>query len=525
MKGAFVLQKANRMKIYKPIKDQIAPFVFIAPAIMMLIVLSVVPILYSFGLSLFKYNLAKPASSIRCLFVLLFVLCGSALAETQHDVRYYYRNYCESCTPEEDFAEQFQQLTSLDLNACSYTAFNVVHADGNAAFLQEQEQLGLKDALLPMVVVDGTAYQGAGEMNTDLAENALTWNDSQDSVIVYLYTPACESCAQASAVLESLPSSVTVKRGDISFESPVTVERIDASANTALADALFEAYAVSDEDRITPAVFFGEYSLSGADAIEHSLASMVELGWAVGGIKDVDVSTSTRSDVLSVFTTIGSGLVAGLNTCALSMLLLFLSVVFELREHAAGCVICFLATKFVCYLLIGFALLNVLQHINPHWLRPVARILLTTIGGILMIGNVWDALQIRREQYGKIRNQLPLRLRRLLHRAIKAFSARRLLYPSAILLGFIVGLGEFLCAGQLYLMRLLNAVQMGDVHAAAILPVYCLSFIAPSAVLSVLALCGQSQMRLSAFLAERMLPLKLLTAAAMLALILISWLL
>ena len=59
------MQKANRMKIYKPIKDRIAPFVFIAPAIMMLIVLSVVPILYSFGLSLFKYNLAKPASSIR----------------------------------------------------------------------------------------------------------------------------------------------------------------------------------------------------------------------------------------------------------------------------------------------------------------------------------------------------------------------------------------------------------------------------------------------------------------------------
>lgn len=461
---------------------------------------------------------------IICLLALFFILCSAASAEARHEVRYYYRNYCESCAPDVDFEEKFHQLTGLSLTECAYTAFNVAHTDGKAAFSRELEQLGLADAQLPMVVVDGIVYQGAGEMNRNLAENALSWSDAQDSVIVYLYTPACESCERVSIVLESLPTSVSVKRGDIAFDSPVTVERIDASANAALADALFEAYAVSDEKRVTPAVFFGEHALTGADAIERSLTDMVALGWAAGGVKAVDPGEAAKSDVLSVFASIGSGLIAGLNTCVLSMLLLFLSVVFELREHSTGCTVCFLAAKFVCYLLIGFVLLSILQRFNPHWLRPTARILLTVIGGVLMLGNLWDALQIRREQYGKIRNQLPLGLRRRLHRAIKAFSDRRLLYPSAILLGFIVGAGEFLCAGQLYLMRLLSAVQAGTSGAVTILPVYCLSFIAPSVLLTVLVLRGGSQMRLSGFFAEHMETLKLLTAAAMLALILISWL-
>ena len=100
-----------------------------------------------------------------------------------------------------------------------------------------------------------------------------------------------------------------------------------------------------------------------------------------------------------------------------------------------------------------------------------------------------------------------------------------MLVPAIIVLGFLVALGEFLCAGQLYLMRLLSALQTGENLPGLHLVLYCAAFIAPSALLSALILRGRSQMEVSEFLAEHMAAVKLVTAAAMLLLILTAWLL
>ena len=453
------------------------------------------------------------------------LLVPAALAENaRHTVLYFYENYCESCTPEDDFAETFRSLTGLSLDECDFSAWNVVHQAGKSRLEQALAELNLETASLPMAVVDGVAYQGSGEMESSLAETALEWSDETGSIIVYLYAPACESCARAASVLDALPESVSVNRGSVRFESPVSVVRIDASAQTGLANALFEAYGVPDSDRITPIVFFADRYLSGADSIEASIADMVALGWAVGGV-DMGEGASESPAPLTLVGTLGAGLVGGLNTCALSMLLLFLSIVLELRGRAGGYAACFLLAKFGCYLLIGFALLSVLQRFNPHWLQPLARILLTVIGGALAAMNLWDALQARRQNLGGIRNQLPAGMRRRLHRAIRALTGRRVLIPAVIALGFLVALGEFLCAGQLYLMRLLSALQAGESMLELHLVLYCAAFIAPSALLSALILRGRSQMEVSEYLAEHMAAVKLLTAIAMLLLILTAWLL
>ena len=464
--------------------------------------------------------------ALAAVLTLFCIAAGASAEAARHTVLYFYENYCESCSPDEAFAETFRALTGLSLDDCDYSAWNAVHQAGREHLDRTLAELGLETASLPMAVVDGVAYQGAAELESALVETALGWGDTSDSAIVYLYVPACESCARAVKVLDALPESVAVARGSVQFESQVTVVRIDASAQTGTASALFEAYDLPDDDRITPIVFFADRYLAGADAIEASLADMVALGWAVGGVRmdEADEAPAPRAP-LTLLGTLGAGLVGGLNTCALSMLLLFLSIVLELRGRAGGYAVCFLLAKFACYLLIGFALLDVLQRFNPRWLQPLARILLTVIGGALAALNLWDALQARRENLGGIRNQLPAGMRRKLHRAIRALTGRKVLVPAVIALGFLVALGEFLCAGQLYLMRLLSALQAGESMLELHLVLYCAAFIAPSALLSALILRGRSQMEVSEFLAEHMAAVKLVTAAAMLLLILTAWLL
>lgn len=459
------------------------------------------------------------------LIVLAVLLCACAGAEGRR-VLYFYENYCESCRPEEEFAETFYALTGERLADCDFTAYNTVKSDGRAALEAAKAEYALERVSLPMAIVDGKAYCGAKEMETSLAKTALAWHETTDSEILYLYTPACESCARAAAVLDALPETVIVRRGESEFESKIVVRRVDASAEPALAAALFDAYAAPDEKRITPAVFYGDTYLSGADAIERVLPGAVTLGWAAGGVR-VEARARAEEKTAGAFSaaeTIGAGLAAGLNTCALSMLLMFLSAVLQAGRRAGLLAASFLTAKFVCYLLIGTVLLGVMQKANPVWLRPFARGLLTALGAAMIILNVRDALAAQRGDYGRIRNQLPDGLRGALQRAIAKATQGRVLAVSAAALGFFVAAGEFLCAGQLYLLRLLDALHSGARGQTANLLTYCAAFIAPSVAVAALVIGGGSQARVSAFFARRLAAVKWITAAATLALIVAAWL-
>ena len=126
-------------------------------------------------------------------------------------------------------------------------------------------QYGLSDEVLPMAVVDGVVYRGANELNEKLPPEALRWGGGTLSQVVYLYTPACESCARAEAALEALPKCMTVTRGGFSFESEVQVTRYDVTKESALAISLFNAYDVPEEKRVTPTVFLPGRALTGID--------------------------------------------------------------------------------------------------------------------------------------------------------------------------------------------------------------------------------------------------------------------
>ena len=471
--------------------------------------------------------MTRGARRIALALLTLVLLRGACAGAQGRRVVYFYENYCESCRPEEEFAETFYALTGERLADCEFTAYNAARSDGRAALEAAKAEYALERVSLPMAIVDDKAYCGAKEMETSLAETALAWHETTDSEILYLYTPACESCARAAAVLDALPETVTVRRGESGFESKIVVRRVDASAEPALAAALFDACDAPDKKRITPAVFYGDTYLSGADAIERTLPGAVKLGWAAGGARAEAQARAEEktAGAASLMETVGAGLTAGLNACALSMLLMFLSAALQAGRRAGVLAAYFLAAKFVCYLLIGTALLGAMQRANPDWLRPLARGLLTALGAAMIFLNVGDALAAQRGDYGAIRNQLPGGLRGALQRAVAKAARGRVLTVSAVGLGFIVAAGEFLCAGQLYLLRLLDALHSGARGQAANLLAYCAAFIAPSAAVTALVVGGGSSARVSAFFARRLAAVKWITAAATLALIVTAWLL
>lgn len=225
-----------------------------------------------------------------CLMTVLMSVCffSHALCENEapgREVLYFFENYCESCNPEDDFRAYFCSLTGVSLDACDYRAYNTVKSSGQKALSEAAQKYGLEKTSVPMVIVDGIAYYGAGEMDEALVVDALSWGETTDSVIVLLTVPMCESCLRAVKTLKQLPETVILKRGNHEIESAVIPQIIDITEQPALAAALFDAYSVPEEKRIAPSVFYVDTCLNGADEIEKRLIAEVELGWAQGGVK------------------------------------------------------------------------------------------------------------------------------------------------------------------------------------------------------------------------------------------------
>ncbi len=451
------------------------------------------------------------------------------LAETAEKppLIYFYENYCEMCHPENEFMEEFGGLTSMRLSDYAYTYYNVKNRSAREYYDQVMDEYGVPqdERYLPTVVVDGKVYAGTSKIRQDMP-GTFTENGGTDSLIYYLYSPACESCAKAEELLDALPETVEVTLGEYSFESRVVVERINLYERTGAAQALFDRYGVPDSRRITPAIFLRETYYSGAESISRMLDYALGRGEAVG----TPLMEKGGAAALSGLTLAGSamaGLVAGFNPCALSMLLFFLSILLSGSRSPGRYAVAYLVSKFVTYILIGTVFMTALSAWNPTWLPLVAKIMLTVIGGVLCVLNLMDAIAARREKYGEIRNQLPRGVRGFLHGRIKRGLEGRVLLPSVVLLGVIVAASEFMCSGQIYLATLTAGLEAGLAYGQNLLmlAVFCLLFILPSAVLAAVILRGRSVRRMSDGLMRGMPAIKLATSVVMLAIIIAAWLL
>jgi hypothetical protein len=228
-------------------------------------------------------------------------------------------------------------------------------------------------------------------------------------------------------------------------------------------------------------------------------------------------------DAAGIWGTLAAGLVAGFNGCALSMLMMFVSLVLGLNKRAWAAVAAFLLAKLAMCMAIRTLLLGLLQAFNPTWLAPAVRILMTALTVFLAALTLRDALYARKGELGRMKNQLPVGLRGALQQAIKRLTGGKLAIPASAALGALVAAGEFLCAGQLLLARLVGGVQWTGGERLTHLWVYCLGFIAPSAAIAAAILVGRSAQRVSMAMARHIAPVKFLTAIAMLVLAALAW--
>ena len=174
-----------------------------------------------------------------------------------------------------------------------------------------------------------------------------------------------------------------------------------------------------------------------------------------------------------------TGLVDGINPCAMAILLFFVSFLFTIRKSRVsiarmGAV--YIAAVYVVYFMVGLGLLRASTLFQGHWLGQVGAVLLMLLGTTNLLGAIFPKFPIRLEipEVGK--------------EGLKKWMYRATL-PASLILGTLMGLESFPCSGGPYVAILgLLGSQTSFWEGLGYLALYNVMFILPLVVVLGLSL-------------------------------------
>ncbi len=227
---------------------------------------------------------------------------------------------------------------------------------------------------------------------------------------------------------------------------------------------------------------------------------------------------------------ISAGLIDGINPCAFTVIVFFISFLavqgFRRRELVIiG--LAFIAMVFLTYLLIGLGLFGFLYRLSGFWV--IVKVINYTIGIfsiVLGVVSIYDLLKFKQTKNAEaMLLQLPKPVKDQIHKIIgqhyrihtQGANAPRPVFKliiSALITGFLVSVLEAVCTGQTYLPTIAFVLKTNSFNFRALvfLFIYNLMFILPLLVIFIFALFGATSAQFAGFLKKHMLAIKALLA-------------
>ena len=457
---------------------------------------------------------------------------------------------CESCHEEDKFRKEISnQLTVAGYKNAKLTVNNVYKESGAAHFSDtvDKYQLDITMMDLPAAIVDGAVYQGTyqeigkalikhfedvekdgekGLVSGNRKETSSSDSNGQitasafyrdvlgvgkdDTALVLFVTSACDGCHNAQTFLEE----------NIADRANLYIYNILEDGNINLYRRLVKLYGVPETEQQVPILFTKTGYLSGEEAITNGTKEAIEAA-DIRGPWEKKVQSLFKGEEnhsISKLQLIFTGLINGLNPCGISMLLMVLSVLLVSDRNFFSGSFTFILGKFLTYLLLGFMIETFIGTIESAAFGAVQRGLKIIFGLLaLSFGSFYliDFIHVIRKDYGKVRLQLPERLRKWNHEMIGKLTniPGRLWYPVLFLLGIVISAGEFLCTGQIYLAELLYMARQNPgvgVELTLNLTIYLAAMCVPMILLVLLVSRGKTVMSAS-HLSVKALPVIKLT--------------
>ena len=358
--------------------------------------------------------------------------------------------------------------------------------------------------------------------------------------VMVFYSPGCRACMEVErdvlpGIEKKYGDSIAVEQYDVSlannYEQMIKLERL---------------YGV--DGGYVPEVIVSEYVLMGKEEIVGNLDSTIQK--ALVEAKDVkknkfSVSQAaeyhppaadlilSRFESFSVYTVMTAGLLDGINPCAFTTIVFFISFLalmgYRKKEmFFAGA--SFTIAVFLTYFLIGLGIFRFLRALKGF--SHVAMGINILIGGlafILGMLSLVDYIRFKRtKDSSAIILKLPQSIKNRIHSVIgsdfrskkNAGSSLARIIWVAFTAGFMVSVLESFCTGQVYLPTIAFVLRIPDrkISALLYLSIYNFAFIVPLIAVFFLGLFGATSKTFSRFMERRMGLVKLSTAVLFFAL-------
>ncbi len=284
---------------------------------------------------------------------------------------------------------------------------------------------------------------------------------------------------------------------------------------------------------VFPVLFIGHNVYRGNGAIESNLSAELEYYLAHGTwrptVAESKVPTGSAF-VASAATVLLAGLLDGINPCAFSTMLFFLSFMALRHKNKMSLLfvaLAFILTVFATYFIIGLGLLSALRtFFSAQRFSVYLDILVSLVAVVFAILNIRDGVLA---SHGKVEDsvlQLPSSFKRLGHGLIRHFDFLPLYILGAALSGFLVSFIELACTGQIYLPTLAYMNQSAfSSRSLILLTIYNLAFVFPLTLVFLLFFLGLRHETIRRWYGQRMVLVRILSAIFFLALGTLVWIL
>lgn len=351
---------------------------------------------------------------------------------------------------------------------------------------------------------------------------------SQLSKLLVFNSPSCHRCTEVKK--DVMPGIEEKYKGKITIEY-YDITNID---NHKFMLGLKDKYDPDMKEFNLPVFFMqGKFLNTKADlgdGLRNLIdGSLVDLNNQAISVNEIDLTAHFKG--FKPWVIFGSGLVDGINPCAFTVIVFFISYLglqgYRKRELAAiG--LSFILSVFVTYSLIGLGIFNFLYRMKSFWL--FVRIFNISVGifsiilGILALYDLFKFIKTR-ETHGLIL-QLPKAIKNRIHSvislhyrkpkegSIKPRAVLLRLILSALITGFLISILEAVCTGQLYLPTIAFVLKTTPfkLQALAYLVIYNIMFILPLLVIFLLALLGVTSGQFANFLKKNLAGVKIIMA-------------
>lgn len=436
------------------------------------------------------------------MLISLCLLFGNTFlvrAQETHSLQLFFENVCASCNESQKFYDLFNRCISAEeKKTISYEirTYNVfVEADRRVyEELRKESAKDTSDMALPVLVVDGQWISGyekiekelhgvllegkeaeisaeepkADVNNTD--KKSSEESDASDFVIpeiqagdnekaVLLFTTySCDACQEVKEYLKKLGEKEKFAMEECSIAD---------GDNIGLFKELLKIYNIDEKKGEVPAVFVGNTVLTGAEDIKQKLPALLdeeESSYRVLKERLAQIHGSEKIQSSSTGALFAAGLLAGFNPCAVSMLLMLFSILLTGKASVLKNGALYLVGKYLTYFGLGagicFAASKVEQDFLTKFGKGMNAVIIVLFLTVAVL-NFIDFLNVRKDEYGKIRMQLPKGLRRFNHKLLKKAEHIEGVFLGILVLGLgiAISVGEFFCTGQIYMASILYLIR------------------------------------------------------------------